>query len=181
MAKSKIISINLLPPEFMAEKIKTAKFYKIQTIGVVIILVMIFLSSLTVSLRILQSSDIKRVQSRLSQTEERVVALKGRQASLVVLKNRLTTISKNIEETSKQASMYNLLDKLIPQSISITSLAVDKAGNAAIVALVPDSNVLDSLILGLTSDQEVIKQVSIESLNRSREGVYRTSLKVSVK
>ena len=66
------ISINLLPPEFLAEDIKRIKFVKIQTIGIGIVLVMIFLASLTVSLRILQSYNIAQIQNKLGQIEEKV-------------------------------------------------------------------------------------------------------------
>lgn len=178
------ISINLLPPEFIAEEIKNAKFYKIQTIGVGIILTMIFLSSLTVALRILQSNYISKVEEKLGKVKGKVLGLKERQASLLLLKNRLTTISQNLGAASKQNDMYSLLDRLIPQSVSITSLSVDKAGNAAIVALVPDSNTLDSLVINLYSTQtneDKIGQVSIESLNRGRDGLFRISLKVVAK
>lgn len=178
------ILINLLPPEFMAEEIKSAKFYKIQTIGVGIILTMIFLSSLTVALRILQSSNISRIEEKLGEVEGKVLVLKDRQASLMLLKNRLTTISQNLGAVSKQNDMYTLLDRLIPQSVSITSLSVDKTGNAAIVALVPDSNTLDSLVINLYSkekNEDKIGQVSVESLNRGRDGLFRVSLKVVAK
>ena len=53
------ISINLLPKEFTAEEIKQGKFYKIQAVGISVILLMVFLSVLTISLRIFQSSKIR--------------------------------------------------------------------------------------------------------------------------
>ena len=49
------IAINLLPIEFTEQEVKRAKFIKIQTIGVFVILLMVFLSSLSVALVILQS------------------------------------------------------------------------------------------------------------------------------
>lgn len=177
------ISINLLPPEFLAEDLKRVKFVKIQTIGIGIVLIMIFLASLTVALRILQSYSISQIQDKLGSVEEKVSGLKSRQASLVLLKNRLTTIDKYLGEPSIQSSMYTLLDKLIPQSVAITALSVDKAGDTTIVAVVPDSTTLDNLMLNLLSsdrNEGKIKQVAIESLNRGRDGVYRLSLKIEV-
>jgi len=183
MASEKLgISINLLPPEFLAQELKSAKFYKIQAIGVGIILIMIFLASMSVALRILQSATLSKIQIKLSDAEKKVLALSNRQASLVLLKNRLSTISQNMEEASKQSSMYSLLDKLIPQGVSITSLSIDKAGNAIVSALVPTSDTLDNMISALTSNesnQDKISQVSIESLSRGRDGIFRISLKIS--
>lgn len=177
------ISINLLPPEFLAEDIKRIKFVKIQTIGIGVILVMIFLASLTVALRILQSFSISQIQGKLGQIEEKVSSLKNRQASLVLLKNRLATIDKYLGEASIQNSMYTLLDKLIPENIAVTSLSVDKSGNATIIAGVPDSATLDNLMSNLIlpdRNEGKIKRVLIESLNRGRDGFYRLSLKVEV-
>lgn len=185
MPNAKIgISINLLPPEFMVEKLKNARFYKIQTIGVGIILVTIFLASLTVALRILQSSHIAQIQLKIDEAEGRVTALKDRQVSLVLLKNRLSTIGQNLGTPSKQNNMYTLLEKIIPRLVSVTSIAVDRSGNAAIIVLVPDSNILDNLITSLTSkdsNEGKIAQVSVESLNRGRDGVFRASLKIVAK
>ena len=49
------VTINLLPLEFREQDLNNAKFYKVQIIGVAVVLLIIFLSSLTVALRILQS------------------------------------------------------------------------------------------------------------------------------
>ncbi len=177
------ISINLLPPEFLAEELKRTKFTKVQTIGVGIVLVMIFMASLTVALRILQSSSISQIQNKLGQIEEKVLNLKSRQASMVLLKNRLTTIDKYLGETSIQNSMYTLLDKLIPQSVSVTSLSLDKSGATTIIAGIPDVATLDTLMSNLLSsdrNEGKIKHVSIESLNRGKDGFYRLSLKIEV-
>ncbi len=54
------IEINLLPLECRVEENKKARFYKIQAIGVVIILLLIFLSSITVALGVLQSQNLSQ-------------------------------------------------------------------------------------------------------------------------
>lgn len=175
------ITINLLPPEFMVEEIKKAKFYKIQAIGVGIILIMIFLSSLTVALRILQSYNISQIQGKLSKIEDKVSILKNRQASLVLLKDRLTAINQYWGQPSKQSNMYSILDKIIPISISVTALSVERTGDGVVSLIIPDSNTLDNLISSLISpdiNQSKIKKISIENLNRGRDGTYRLSLKI---
>lgn len=177
------ISINLLPPEFLAGELKRTKFVKLQTIGIGVVLVMIFLSSLTVALRILQSHNISQIQSRLDNAQGKVLGLKDRQASIILLKNRLTTIDKYLDEPSIQNSMYTLLDKLLPQTIAITSLSLDKIGDTTFTAVVPSSITVDNLISDLLSpdrNEGKIKQISIESLNRGRDGLFRLSLKIEV-
>ncbi len=175
------ISINLLPQEFTQAEVKRAKFYKIQSIGVLAILLVIFLSSLTVALRILQSRSIEQIQSRLTQSEAKIVDLKDRQSQLLLLKDRLTAINLHIGTPSKQTSVFRLLDKLLPKSLSVSSFSVDKAGDAQITALVQDAVVLENLITNLTSienNEGKIASVALESLSRGRDGFYRLSMKI---
>lgn len=178
------ISINLLPPEFAAERAKKAKFYRIQTIGVMIILTMIFLASLTVALRILQSHNITQVQARLSSAQQQVTDLQGTQTSLLLVKNRLTAINQILNSPSKDVVIYKLIEKLVPPSVTITGITIGKTGETRFIALVPDSEILDNLVSSLTSKQtneDKIVQLSIDTLNRTKEGSYNISFKVQAK
>lgn len=178
------IAIDLLPPEFRAEEYKRAKFYKIQTAGVAVILFTVFLSSLTVALRILQSQDLSKLQSRVTQAEEKITGQQNTQVSLLLLKNRLSAINQYLGAPSRQAEMYRLIDKLLPQSAFVSSISVDKTGGVLILATVPDEVALDDLTNSLISpetNQDKIGQVSLESINRGKDGTYRVSLKIKPK
>lgn len=178
------ISINLLPLEYAAEEIKKAKFYKVQLLGVAAILLVVFFASLTVALRILQSQNLRQVQAALSQEEEKVSQLKDRQAALLVIKNRLSTINQYLGVTSKQVSTYNLLNQLLPSQLGISSLSVNRSGDAFVVALAPDSFTLDKLVSNLISKEDSaqkILQVSIDTLTRGKDGIYRISFKIKMK
>ncbi|MDO8573526.1 MAG: hypothetical protein Q7R77_02120 [Candidatus Daviesbacteria bacterium] len=175
------ISINLLPPEDIALAIQRAKFYKIQLIGIIIILTMIFLTSLTVALRILQGRSMAPVQTKVVAAEQRVSDLKSTQGYLMLLKDRLKVIDQYLGVSSKQSLVYQLMDKLIPPSVIINAISINQAGVVTFVAIVPDSISLDNLLSNLT-DQESndgqIREVSVESLNRGRDGFYRISFKI---
>lgn len=173
------ISVNLLPPEFIAEDLKKAKFYKIQIIGVAVILGMCFLTSLTVALRILQGNNIRQVQAKVEDSQQRISDLKNTQASLVLLKDRLAAVGSYLGVSSKQTSIYQLLDKLIPADVSINAITIDKSSEVIVVATVADSQSLDDLVENLNDDR--ISQVSIDNLNRGRDGVYRISFKIKPK
>ncbi len=175
------ISINLLPPEIIEKEFKTASFYKIQFAGIAVILTMIFLASLTVALRILQSRNIVTVQAKLSQAEQKVDSLKSTQASLILLKDRLTVIDKYLGVSSKQSSMYKLIEKLIPPSVSINVITIDRFGDVVLLATVPDSDSLDILMNNLIlreNNEGKINQVSLENFSRGRDGFYRISFKI---
>ncbi len=144
------ISINLLPPEVMTQELKNKKFYKIQLVGIATILVMVFLTSLTLALRILQSRSMDIYQARLTQAEDKASGLKNAQASLYLLQNRLSVIGKYLGVPSEQSSMYQLIDKLIPPSIVINAITVGKSGEIVFQAFAPNSGSLESLINNLT-------------------------------
>lgn len=175
------ISINLLPSEFLTQELKAGKFYKVQAVGVAVILGMIFLTSVTLALRILQSRNLNLVQARLTEAEQRASDLKSTQASLILLKDRLKVVNQYLGIPSKQNSIYNLVDRLIPSSVLVNTITVARDGEVVIVASVTDSKTLDNLITSLTSkdtNQDIVKQVSIENLSRARDGFYRISLKI---
>lgn len=176
------IAINLLPLEFRNKEIKDAKFYKIQVLGIAFILLMIITACLTVALRYFQSQKISQLQDKFNQSEQKVINLKNTQASLILLKNRLTVINQFWQSPSKQVLSYELISKLIPASVSVSSISVDNSGEVLISAQAPDGILLDKVITNLTSqdsNQDKIKKVSLESANRGQDGIYRLSLKIS--
>lgn len=178
------ISINLLPIEFTQTEVKRQKFVRIQAVGVGVILFMVFLSSLTVALRLLQSKNIDLVQSKVAHAQQQVSSLKDKQESLVILKNRLSTINQYLGTPSKQNSMLTLLSKLLPSSFSLNSISVDKGGDAVVVFLAPDPQTLDNFVASLTNSEtngDQIVSVSIDNLIRGRDGVYKVSLKIKAK
>lgn len=178
------ISINLLPPEIATQALKQAKFYKVQAIGLAIILVMIFLASLTLTLRILQGSRISLYKEKMAQAEQQISELKGIQASLLVLRSRLTVISQYLGVSSKSVSMYQLVGKLIPPSVAVNGISVDSTGGVLLTVLIPDIQSLDDLVNNLTTkenNEDKISQISIESFNKGRDNLFRVSLKIQQK
>lgn len=178
------IAINLLPPEVTTHEKKQAKFYKIQAIGVAIILVMTFLTSLTLALRILQGRSISLYKDRVAKAEQQVTDLKSTQASLLLLKSRLTVIGQYLGVPSKQTAMYQLIEKLIPSSVTINALAVESVGGVSLTVLIPDAQTLDNLVDNLTTkeaNEGKISQISIENLNKGRDNLFRMNFNIQQK
>ena len=122
------------------------------------------------------------VQSALSQEEKHLEGFKTTQASLIFLKNRLDIISKYSDKASKQNDVYESLSENIPSEAIISSLSVDRLGNALVLASIPDVTVLDDLFTGLVSSEDSkFSQVSIDNLSRGRDGIFRVSFKLTPK
>src|SRR3990167_2490498 len=101
MMKNPIL-INLLPQEFTKLQIEQAKYYKLRLIAVVSLMLMVFLTSVTVALRILQSRNIEAARFTLQAAETKVSQFKQTEVSLVVLKDRLDNINQIISTSSNQ-------------------------------------------------------------------------------
>lgn len=175
------ISINLLPAETIAEEAKRSKFYKIQFIGVAVILILIFLTSLTLALQILQNNNIASAQAKVAESEGKVVSLKNTQVSLFILKNRLNTIGAHFGVPSKQSAMYEIIDELTPLSVSVSTVSVDKTGTVTLLASTSDRESLDEFISNLINketNKNLISEVAIDTLNRSKDGYFRISLRI---
>ena len=146
----------------------------------VLLLTMFFLASLVVTLRILQASNLNRVNIKAQEEENKISGLRDKESTLVLLKNRLELISKLTANPSKQKLIYDLVVGEIPSSVNVSSISLDSSGNLSLSAAVPDYNSLSALFSSLSSDAtfKEIAGINVESLSRGRDGLYRVSLKL---
>lgn len=178
------LSINLLPVEFTQTQFERSKFYKVQTFGVALVILITFLASLVVALRIIQSQNVNIVQNKLAKAQEKVSELKVKESNLVLLKDRVLAATQILGTPSKQLFIYNLVNNLAPPSLSINSMAVDGSANVTISAVTTDSASLDkffSELLDKDKNQGKVSQLVIDSMSRSRDGIYRVNFKIIAK
>ncbi len=173
-------SINLLPSEYAVSEKQQQKFARVQTLSVTFIMILFLVTSVLVALRIIQSKDILDQEDRIKQLEAQIGQSKDKEAALFVLKNRLTSISKIVKSPSKQLVNYQYAEQKLPQEITITSVSADRGGSLALAMLVPDVNSLETAIGVLTDPSafEKFKQVDVENLARSQDGIYKVSLRI---
>ena len=178
------ILINLLPQEFTKAQLEQAKYYKLRLVSIASLMMMVFLASITIALRVLQNSNLDQARFTLEAAEGKVSQYKQIEVSLVVLKDRLSNINQIIATSSKQNAMYSLINSLIPPTISIDSITVDRNGNTVLGLSTNDSEVLDDFITSLVDSSKNefrITFVEVDSFSRSRESLYRAHLKVVAK
>lgn len=175
------LAVNLLPEEFKIQQFKRAKFYKIQTIGIVVIVFLVAASISVVGFRFLQSQNVVKIQQRVAFAEEKITSLNKTQGSLILLKNRLAIISKFLGMSSKGVDVFNFLINNLPPSVTINSISIDKEGKLLLSAVATDAGSLEELFGKLTNreiNENKIKEVSLETLSRGRDGLYRLNFTV---
>lgn len=174
------ISINLLPSQFQIDQKAQKKFNTIQRISIFCLLTLIFLVSVSASLRIFQTQKNLLVQKDIEKSQERVLSLKEKEASIFVLKNRLNLIQ-TVLSTGGNALIYKSVLDLFPENVSITSVSVDRSGIVSLVLAAPDLPSLNATFANLTSGESFnfISKIDVENLSRSRDGSFRTTLKIT--
>ena len=115
--------------------------------------------------------------------EDKVSTFKDKEATLVVLKNRISVISQLINKVNIQSAMFNLVTEKLPTSATITSISVDRARNVLISLLLPNSSALEQTLSNLAGDDvfEKVNKIDIEGLSIGKDQIYRINLKLLTK
>lgn len=177
------ISINLLPEIEVSVRKQYQKSQLIKTISISTLLFLFFLSSLILTLRVLQTRTIAHIQSEAFASEQQIEQLKDKESILVLLKNRLDQIEKISGVPSRQRDMYEQVVSNLPPTISYSSLAIDSSGNLSLSVVAPTQTDLANLFKVLESEETLSKvaSISVDSLSRGKDNSYRVSLGVSSK
>ena len=181
MDKSFSISINLLPKQEAEIVAKQIKFKKVQFIGTLIIALLLFLVSATFGLVIFQNSRLKKSENKLSQAKKAVEQSKTKEVSLLVLKDRIKEIQRLKDQPSKPALVLEMVNKLVPQSVYLSIISIDKNSSANLVLTSPDIEALDNLLSDLLDKQkneDLVKSITLDNFSRGKEGTYRVALKL---
>lgn len=173
------ITINLLPSEVFVRQKEKLQFNLIQKISIAILLTLMFLTSLAVTFRILQKQNVSSVQAQTDNLAALVAQGRDKEATLLLLKNKLDTIVKIQADPSKSYEIYSLVANNLPSSVTVTSLSVDKA-NVEMSITAPSAESLEELVSVLTEGEiaENFSKIEMESLSRAKDGSLRTNLQI---
>lgn len=181
-ASKAFLQINLLPQEFTLSQLEQAKFKKIQFISLGVIFIMVVFSMVTLGFRIDQLQKLSKVDNDLKSAIDDVSFFSKKEYAITVLKNRVDNIGQ-LTGHSKQGELYALLSKIVPAGAAISSLSIDRSGNATMALALPNSDSLEPLINNLMSkdkNEGKINQVLVDGLSRNRDGNFRVSLVIKV-
>ena len=181
LGKMNNISINLLPPENALNLKHQKKFKVIQRISTVALLIMVFLASVTIPLRIMQDKNFQNIDAAARSQVQTIEQSRTKEIALTVLKNRISLITKVNNDPQIQTNAYNLVNE-ITSNLAIGSIQIDKNGLAAITLNFSDANSLSVFLNNMTSKiaLDKLSQVSVDSLGRGPDGVYRADFKLTL-
>lgn len=175
------INLNLLPAELIRQETETHQKGKVISLSIGLLAVIVALTTATLALRLFQERNLNMVNTGFQQAKDKVASLKDQEGEVILLKQRLSSISSLVNQDSKTVQAYNLINTLFPSTVEISSLSLDKNGTITVSAQVSDTNSLRTLFENLTNsaiNQGRINNVQIDSFNRSPSGFYRIDLTV---
>lgn len=182
MDKSFSISVNLLPKLEAEVLARQKKFRKIQLFGTTVVVILFFLVSITFALAFIQNFRLKKSEANLKHAKEQVEQFKSKEISLLVLKDRLKEIDRLQSKPSKQALLYKLLNNIVPASIRINVINIDRNSNGDLISTAQDVKAVDLFLNDLLDKQkneDLIKSLSLDNFSRNRDGIYRIALKLN--
>ncbi len=176
------ILINLLPQEVLLERRQNSKLVFLNRLSVVLLIVLVFFTSATLALRIMQNSELEEANKGLVLATEEVNSFKERETQVLALKERLGLIQNLMEGDAKRKEIFNLIVFLTPPDMQISEALVDKNGNTTASFTSPSLTAVQTLINNLGDKEKnsnIVTKVQLEGLSMGKDGVYRFSLKIT--
>lgn len=179
-----VLAINLLPPDVLREQEHRGKLSLINKISVSVLVLLTFFTSVTVALRVAQSSELSKTTDNFAYAQEKISTLKDKEEQLVILKQRLSMMQSLIGTDLKKKALFNLILYLTPLNTQITDLSIDKKGTIALSFNTDSLSNVDKLIGDLASKEknsDLITKIDLDSFSSGRNGLYYATLKITPK
>jgi Tfp pilus assembly protein PilN len=176
------ISINLLPSSVLVKEKEQSRKSFLLRISVAFLVVIILIAGATLFVRINQKSQLSGANQDLIQAHKKVDSLKSQESTIVYLKQRLDSIATLKNQESKPVQAYNLMNKLTPIGVDVSSFTIDKSNKIIISAESQDNKTLKSFFDNLTDpvkNQGKVTKVRIDDLSQSKEGGFRLDVSIS--
>lgn len=180
---SKIL-VNLLPQEVILERKQSSKLAFLNRLSMVTLIALVFFTSATLTLRIIQSNQLKGAQDDLVLAQTKVTGLKSREDQITALKQRINSIQNIMGGDSKRKELFNLLLNLTPMDVQISDIAIDKAGNTILVINSYSLASIDTFLSNLGSKEknsDLIGKIDLNGLSITANSIYRLDLKLTPK
>jgi hypothetical protein len=164
------LSINLLPPELEANKKKAKRRALINRLSVSLLAFMVALSAVGLVLDIIQSLNVKNLDRKVDSVKAEVTKQKKQEELVLVLKDRISGINNLLNNDTPHAKAFNLITKLVPDSVKINNFSIDKKGVVLLGGETTSPTYLSAFFNNLTDptiNENKISQVTVESLSVS--------------
>lgn len=177
------ITINLLPGEVKVLEKDLRKRSFLFKISIGILVGMIGFTSLILVLRLFQNRSVEHLNQQLQASQVKVAAYKNQEGLLVYLKQRLDTIRSLNQQGSTPVQPYNLVTALVPSSMDILLLNIDKPNTVIISTEAVDTGTIEQYfnnLLSTRTNQGKVSKIQIDSLSKGLGSMYKIDLTLTL-
>ncbi len=178
------ILINLLPPEIIMRRKHNAKISLLNKVSIAALVVLIFFTSATISLRVSQSLQLKKSQSDLVYAQGQVNSLSQKGAQTALIKQKIEEIQQELGTDSKLKKSFNVITSMMPVSFKIYDMAIDRNGNINISLSSPSIFDIDSFFNDLMDPSKnggIVSNVKLDGISWAPDSTYKFSIKILAK
>lgn len=178
----KSFSVNLLPVEMILRRKQNLKLTLINRVSIIALVFLVFATSATLTLRLIQSKTLEREKKDLVFAEGKITGFKDNEGGILLLKQRLSKIQTLSGEDIPRKAIFNLIIYLTPQEIEISEIVVDRRGNVIATLSTSSLPAFTTLVDNLGDKEKnmnLIKSVNLENMSYGRDSLYRFSLKIA--
>ena len=175
------ININLLPREVVERQRKNAGLGFLNKISIIVLVVMVFFASVTLSIRLLQKLNLQTANQNLVLAQSKVGSLGDRETQLVLLKEYLSSYKTLSSADEKKKAVFSLVAFLAPSDVQFNDIGISRDGNTVISASSTSLTSIDKLMNDLTDKQknaDLVARVDVDGLSLGKDSVYRFGLKI---
>lgn len=178
------ITINLLPREVIEGQRKSAGIGFLNKISVVVLVVMVFFASVTLSIRLLQRFNLQTANQNLVLAQSKIDSLDDRENQLALIKEYLSSYKTLSTTDEKKKAVFSLVAFLAPPDVQFSDISISRDGNTVISASTTSLLSIDKLLNDLTDKQknaDLIAKVDVDGLSLGKDSVYRFGLKITTR
>ncbi|MDO8429127.1 MAG: hypothetical protein Q7S88_00675 [Candidatus Daviesbacteria bacterium] len=175
------IKVNLLPAEILIERKKSLKLTLLNKLSISMLVILLFLASASLALRFTQSEKFKNINENLVFAEGKVTSLKGKEAKVVALKQRLRSIDTLLSADSKIREIFDLAVSS-SSGVDILDVSISKNGNMTISFSSDNLEGIEGLIINMINkgrEKNLISEIFLEGLTLGKDGFYKFELRVT--
>lgn len=177
------LKINLIPPEIKEQAKKEAKRSLLIKISIGLLGILILVTAGILSVIIFQSAVLKALNADLESERTKIASLKDNEAVVSFLKNRISTINQYATGHYEQGEVYDLINKLVPSDVSVSSLKIDKTKIVELQGNTFSTTSLDTFFKNLIDpkvNEGRIASVSVESLSKTQKSNVGFNLSINM-
>lgn len=174
--------INLLPLELRTKSKASRKKILIVQISVAVLILFVLITAGIFAWSLYLRTTLIKSEQKYNDLKSQIESKKDKEIAVFILKNRLDSINKIIQENNAQIQSFNLISNLQPPDLKVLNFNVDKTGSIKLSATTQSFESMQTFFNNLSDPEKnegKISSTKVQSLNKNPASGYNFDLVIS--